>query len=86
MDNYQYLSQDWVDEAHQRLRAELDAEKMKYVSSSMITVYKNCPDGKERALFYKFVDGVIEELSIREGVLPQAEFAITGDYETFAKI
>ena len=52
----------------------------------MLTVYKSCPDGQERALYYKFTDGVIAELSIREGELPEAEFRIIGDYETFAKI
>jgi putative sterol carrier protein len=52
----------------------------------MLTVYKGCPDGQDRALYYKFVDGVIAELSIREGELPEAEFRIIGDYETFARI
>ena len=52
----------------------------------MLTVYKGCPDGQDRALYYKFTDGVIAELSDREGELPEAEFRIIGDYETFAKI
>jgi putative sterol carrier protein len=86
MGSFKYLSPEWTQEAYQRLRAELDAEKMKHVTSSMLTVYKNCPDGQERALYYRFVDGIIEELSIREGELPEAEFRIIGDYETFAKI
>ena len=81
-----YISPEWVQEAWRRLREELDAEKMKHVTSSMLTVYKNCPDGRERALYYRFVDGVIDELSLREGDLPEAEFRIIGDYETFAKI
>ncbi len=81
-----YLSPEWVQEAWRRLKQELDADKMKHVTSSMLTVYKNCPDGRERALYYRFVDGVIDELSLREGELPKAEFHIIGDYETFAKI
>jgi putative sterol carrier protein len=68
------------------LRQELSAEKMKFVTSSMLTVYNNCPDGKDRALYYRFVNGVIEDVSVREGELPEAEFRITGDYETFARI
>jgi putative sterol carrier protein len=59
---------------------------MKHVTSSMLTVYKNCPDGRDRALYYRFVDGVIDELSLCEGELPEAEFRIIGDYEIFAKI
>jgi len=86
MGSFKYLSAEWVQEAARRLRAELDAEKMKHVTSSMLTLYKNCPDGQDRALYYKFVDGLIDELSVREGELPEAEFRIIGDYDTFAKI
>ena len=81
-----YISPEWVQEARRRLREELDAEKMKHVTSSMLTIYKNCPDGRDRALYYRFVDGVIDELSLCEGDLPEAEFRIIGDYEIFAKI
>ena len=90
MESFPYLSPEWAQEAHRRLRSELDADKMKHVTSSMLTVYKNCPDGQDRALYYRFVDGSIDELSIRQGDLPDAEFCaefrIIGDYETFAKI
>lgn len=86
MESFKYLSPEWTQEAGRRLRAELDADKMKHVTSSMLTVYRNCPDGLERALYYRFVDGIVDELSIREGELPEAEFRIIGDYETFAKI
>jgi putative sterol carrier protein len=86
MEQFRYLSPEWAQEAYRRLRAELDADKMKHVTSSMLTVYKNCPDGQDRALYYRFVDGVVDELSIREGDLPEAEFRIIGDYETFARI
>jgi putative sterol carrier protein len=86
MPEYVYLSPEWAAEAHRRLQAELTPEKMKFVSSSMVTFYKNCPDGKDRALFYRFVNGACTELTISEGQPPEAEFRITGDYETFAKI
>jgi putative sterol carrier protein len=85
-ERFKYLSPEWAQEALRRLRQELDADKMKHVTSSMLTVYKGCPDGQERAVYYKFVDGVVTELSVREGELPEAEFRIIGDYETFAKI
>ena len=86
MERYRYLSQAWIDEATRRLRAELTPDKMKHVTSSMLTVYKNCPDGRERAVYYKFVDGALDNLSVEEGELPDVEFRIVGDYETFAKI
>ena len=86
MPEFIYLSPEWAAEAHRRLKAELTPEKMKFVSSSMVTFYKYCPDGKDRALFYRFVNGICTELTITEGEPPEAEFRITGDYETFARI
>jgi len=84
--SYQYLSPEWTKEAHRRLKKELTPDKMKYVTSSMVTHYKNCPDGKDRSLYYKFVKGVIDELSLVEGKPPKAEFIISGDYKVFASI
>ena len=81
-----YLSPGWTQEAQKRLRQDLTPEKMKYITSSMLTVYRNCPDGVDRALYYRLVDGVVEELSLCEGELPDAEFSITSDYDTFARI
>ena len=86
MERFKYLSPEWTQEAQRRLKEELTAEKMKHVTSSMITFYRNCPDGKDRAIFYRFEDGVIDQVSVLEGELPPAEFRITGDYETFARI
>ncbi len=80
--SYQYLSPEWTKEAHRRLKKELTPDKMKYVTSSMVTHYKNCPDGKDRSLYYKFVKGVIDELSLVEGNPPKAEFIISGDYRS----
>ncbi len=86
MDTLQYLSPAWAAEAQKRLREQLTPETMKFVTSSMLTVYHNCPDGKERALYYKIQDGVFQDVSVREGEMPEAEFIISGDYDTFAKI
>jgi putative sterol carrier protein len=81
-----YLSNEWSAEAQRRLRAELDPDMMKHLTSSMLTVYNHCPDGIDRALYYKIVDGVFEDVSIRVEPFPEAEFIISGDYDTFAKI
>lgn len=86
METYQYLSPEWANEAQKRLREQLSPEMMKFVSSSMLTVYQNCPDGKERALYYHINEGVFQEVAIKEGNFPEAEFIISGDYETFARI
>lgn len=83
---FRYLSPEWTQEAHRRLREQLTPEQMKQVTSSMVTLYHDCPDGKERALFYSLVDGVVDQLTICVDEVPEAEFVISGDYETFAKI
>ena len=86
MEKFKYLSPEWTQEAYRRLKEELTPEKMKHLTSSMLTVYTNCPDGVDRAVYYRIVDGVVDEVSLGEGELPEAEFTITGDYETFARI
>ena len=86
MSKYEYLSPEWIAEAGRRLQADLTPEKMKHITSSMLTVYTDCPDGRDRALYYQVVDGVVEELSLAEASWPEAEFTITADYETFARI
>jgi len=82
----EYLSPAWIAEAHRRLRADLSPEKMKHLTSSMLTVYTACPDGRDRALYYHLQDGIVDELSLAEGEPPAAEFTIIADYETFARI
>ena len=81
-----YLSPEWTAEAETRLRAQLTPEMMKNLTSSMLTIYHNCPDGVDRALYYKLEDGVFTDISVREEPFPPAEFIISGDYDTFAKI
>jgi putative sterol carrier protein len=83
---FKYLTPEWAQEVQRRLQAELTPEQMKHLTSSMLTVYTDCPDGKSRAVYYKVVDGVVVELLIQEGKLPEAEFTITGPYEVFARI
>ena len=81
-----YLSREWADEVMKRCRKELSPDKMKHITSSMLTINTKCPDGKTRAVYYKLVDGVVDKLQVIEGTLPQAEFTITADYDMFAKI
>jgi putative sterol carrier protein len=81
-----YLSPEWTAEANKRLREQLTAAEMKFLTSSMLSLYHHCPEGKDRALYFKIENGIFTEISVREPPLPQAEFVISGDYETFAKI
>jgi putative sterol carrier protein len=86
MTQFKYLSSEWAQEATRRLQRDLTPEKMKHLTSSMVTVYTNCPDGADRSVYYNVVDGVVEQVSLQEGNPPQAEFTIKGNYETFAQI
>lgn len=81
-----YLSPEWKEAVEARLKSELSAERMNKITSSMSNVYLNCPDGKERYMFFQYVDGNLDRFLVGEGEAPQAEFKISGDYETFAKI
>ena len=81
-----YLSKEWADEVTKRCEKELTPEKMKHITSSMLTINTRCPGGKARAVFYKLKDGVVESVTIVDGTLPKAEFSITADYDLFAKI
>ena len=86
MKKLKYLSLEWTQAAAKHLREKLTPEKMKHLTSSMLTVYTHCPDGKDWALYYEIVDGVVEKVSLHDENIPPAEFTITGDYETFAAI
>jgi len=82
----EYLSPAWRDEAERRLKSELSPERMNFVTSSMSNIYLDCPGGGSRYLLFRFENGEFAELLLGEGEPPQAEFKISGKYETFAKI
>jgi len=81
-----YLSSQWRDEVEKRLKSELSPEKMKFITTSVAFNYTNCPQGKDRYLYFKCEEGAITEVLVDEGDPPQAEFTITGNYDLFAQI
>ena len=81
-----YLSQQWRDEVHARLMAEITPEKMKHLTSSVAYVYMGCPDGKDRYLYFKTQNGTFAEVLVGEGDGPDAEFRVTGPYALFADL
>lgn len=86
MEKLLYLSPEWAAEVKKRLIEGLSPEKMNNLTSSMNNVYKNCPGGEDMYFFAGFADGAVDCVETGEGEGPKAEFTITGDYETFAKI
>lgn len=85
-ENVAYLSRAWRDEAQKRLKVQLSPERMKNISTSMCSIYKNCPDGCENFLFAQYENGELTALEVGPGDPPEAEFIITGDYEVLARI
>jgi len=83
---FKYLSPEWAEEVSRRVSEKLTPERMKFITSSMLTVNTDCPDGKDRAVYYEIAKGIVTEVSVREGELPKAEFTITADYQLFVKI
>jgi putative sterol carrier protein len=85
-DQHEYLSPSWREEALKRLQEELPPEKMNNVTTSMSNIFKNCPGGEEKYLFVECVEGKVTRVETGTGTAPDAEFQISGDYETFARI
>ena len=85
-EKYPYLSPEWRDEVERRLKAELPPERMNFLTTSMVNIYRNCPDGTNKYVIYKLEEGEFTEVSVGEGEPPRADFRITGSYEVFAQI
>ena len=89
-DNLEYLSQEWMDAVIELVKERLTAEEMKHVSSSMVNIVENCPDGSRRYMYFRFEDGLLAEGLVGtdddEVATKKPEFRIIGDYDTFAKI
>jgi putative sterol carrier protein len=86
MTRYDYLSPEWAAEVKKQLQADLPAEKMKFITTSMSNIYTNCLDGKVRYLFFRCEKGVFTEVRVGDGEPPAADFRITGDYALFSLI
>jgi len=85
-DKHSYLSPEWRDEAEKRLKEELSPEQMNHITSSMVNIHKECPDGGEQYLFIGYEEGRLVGIEVGEGDPPKAEFRIIGDYDVFARI
>ena len=86
MEKVNYLSPEWRDEIEKRLKEDISPERMKFLTTSVAYIYKNCPDGNNRFLYFKIDDGSFSLIQVDTGDPPEAEFNVTGDYEVFSKI
>ena len=86
VDKLVYLSPEWREAVEKKLQNDIKPEQMNNLTVSMSNIYKNCPDGKEKYLYFQVDDGRFTKVLLGEGDPPQAEFRVTGDYEVFARI
>ena len=81
-----FLSAPWLAETEKIIRERITPASINQTSTSVLTVFTECPDGVEKTLYFKVVDGVFTEISIREQPYPDAEFRMSGTYSTYVKI
>ena len=74
----EYLSARWRDEGLKLLVSEIDPAKMHNVTTSMVDIYENGPEGKEYFLYLKCEDGKVVAFETGELPAPEAEFIIRG--------
>lgn len=86
MTTYEFFSEDWLSEIARLIRSRIDPEAINYASTTLLTVFENCPDGMEKALFMQTHKGELTRILAVEKPYPQAEFAVSGEYTTFLKV
>ena len=87
---FMYLTPEWMKEVEKRVKEELKPEDLGNVTSSMMNIVENCPDGKTRYMYFRFENGEWAEGLVGteddEVASKKAEFVVIGDYKTFAMI
>ncbi|GEM_PF-673660 len=86
MPTYEFFSEDWLKEIERLIRSQIDPAAINYASTSLLTVFENCPNSEEKALFIQTHKGELTQILAVEKPYPQTEFAISGEYTTFLKV
>lgn len=86
MKTFEFFSADWLNEIARLIRSRIDPEAINYASTTLLTVFENCPDGIEKALFMQTHKGELTRILAVEKPYPQVEFSVSGEYSTFLKI
>ena len=86
----QFLSEEWVALAKQRVLDELDPRKdLKSVSGSFLLIVSNIPPtATTMSWFLSVTNGRLSTMIVDQGVTSTstAEFTVMGNYETFTQI
>lgn len=83
---YKFFSADWLNEIERLIRSRIDPETINYASTTLLTIFENCPDGTEKSLFLQTHKGELTQILTVEKPYPRAEFAVSGEYTTFIKV
>ncbi len=81
-----FLSNDWLAVAEQIIQKKITPAMIHYANTSVLTIFENCPDKSEKALFVEIEKGMIVSLRIQPKPYPQAEFTLSGPYQTFLRV
>jgi putative sterol carrier protein len=82
--DFQYMSEEWITETG-RLLKELFSKPSR-VSTELVEVYKNCPDGKTKWIQMILEKGMLTTYNYGEGESPASKYKILGNYEEYAKV
>lgn len=86
MKNYKFLDENWLIEVERLIKLRITPETINYATTSVLTVFENCPDGTEKALLLKTEKGMLSQIKISEKPYPQCEFSVSGEFVTFMKV
>ena len=86
MATFKFLSPEWLAEVQKAVRNTIKPEAINHASTSILTVFENCPGGGEKALLTRIDKGVFTEILLVTQPYVKTEFAITGDYATYMKV
>jgi putative sterol carrier protein len=86
MTTYEFLGTEWLTEVERLIRSRIEPEAINYATTSVLTVFENCPGGVEKALLFKTNKGALERIEVVDKPYPQSEFAVRGDYHNFLKV
>ncbi len=83
---YEFLGTAWLNEVEQLIRSSISPEVINYATTSILTVFENCPGGVEKALVFETYKGELKRIEVVAKPYPQCEFAVNGDYHNFLKV
>lgn len=86
MASFEFLSPEWLAEVEKSIRSRIMPESINYASTTILTVFENCPDGSEKALYVETQKGMLAELSAVNAPYPRSEFKVSGEYQIFIKV